>query len=254
MEPTVNANPTILAVDASSSSSRSPQHDDLLHAWTRPPTNPTDQAVQQAFRAAQATAAGGLKVLEHLGVRLSSAAPAAEAPFVFSPTRRLPPSSSAPRKADEPEIKEDSDNTDDDDNGLDADEVFDIIRNIQDPEHPLTLEQLGVVSRAQIVVTPSASGSGRRPRLRVRFTPTIPHCSMATQIGLCLRTKLDRSLPTAGKGFQTTVQIEPGTHASEAAINKQLADKERVCAALENKHLLGVVNRCIMNGITGDMS
>jgi hypothetical protein len=45
------------------------------------------------------------------------------------------------------------------------------------------------------------------------------------------------------------VRIQPGTHASEQAVNKQLADKERVCAALENKHLLGVVNRCIEEGM-----
>ena len=28
-------------------------------------------------------------------------------------------------------------------------------------------------------------------------------------------------------------------------MNKQLADKERVAAALENAHLLGVVNQCL---------
>ena len=33
------------------------------------------------------------------------------------------------------------------------------------------------------------------------------------------------------------MQIEPGSHQSEKAVNKQLADKERVCAALENPHL-----------------
>jgi len=74
------------------------------------------------------------------------------------------------------------------------------------------------------------------------FSPTIPHCSMATLIGLCIRVKLIRSLPSR---FKVTVAIKPGTHTSEDAINKQLADKERVAAALENKHLLGVVNKCI---------
>lgn len=29
----------------------------------------------------------------------------------------------------------------------------------------------------------------------VQFTPTIPHCNMATLIGLCIRVKLLRSLP-----------------------------------------------------------
>ena len=65
---------------------------------------------------------------------------------------------------------------------------------------------------------------------------------MATLIGLCIRVKLIRSLPSR---FKVTVAIKPGTHTSEDAINKQLADKERVAAALENKHLLGVVNKCI---------
>lgn len=29
------------------------------------------------------------------------------------------------------------------------------------------------------------------------------------------------------------------------AVNKQLADKERVAAALENPHLLNVINQCL---------
>ena len=35
---------------------------------------------------------------------------------------------------------------------IEAGEVFDIIRNIQDPEHPLTLEQLNVVSLEHVTV------------------------------------------------------------------------------------------------------
>jgi hypothetical protein len=65
---------------------------------------------------------------------------------------------------------------------------------------------------------------------------------MATLIGLCIRVKLLRSLPPR---FKVTVRVTPGTHASEAAVNKQLNDKERVAAALENGHLLDVVNKCI---------
>jgi hypothetical protein len=76
----------------------------------------------------------------------------------------------------------------------------------------------------------------------VQFTPTIPHCSMATLIGLCLRVKLMRALP--GR-LRCRVRITPGTHSSEDSINKQLADKERVAAAIENAHLLDVVERCI---------
>jgi len=136
---------------------------------------------------------------------------------------------------------------------IDEEEVFMIIRNIQDPEHPLTLEQLNVVDRSHIEVH-DVEGSEISPNggsmplstVDVRFTPTIPHCSMATLIGLSIRVKLLRSLPPR---FKVSVRIQPGTHASEQAVNKQLADKERVCAALENKHLLGVVDRCIENGM-----
>jgi metal-sulfur cluster biosynthetic enzyme len=35
--------------------------------------------------------------------------------------------------------------------------------------------------------------------VRVNFTPTIPHCSMATLIGLSIRVKLLRSLPARFK-------------------------------------------------------
>lgn len=41
------------------------------------------------------------------------------------------------------------------------------------------------------------------------------------------------------------MRIREGSHVSEEGINKQLGDKERVSAALENPNLLGVVNLCL---------
>merc|ERR1712038_656446 len=98
---------------------------------------------------------------------------------------------------------------------VDVREIFDLIRDINDPEHPLTLEQLNVVTEEQIAIDVDKHD---------------------------IRVKLLRSLPDR---FKVSVSISPGTHASEAAINKQLADKERVAAALENGHLLQVVNQCL---------
>lgn len=112
----------------------------------------------------------------------------------------------------------------------------DLIRIINDPEHPLTLEELHVVEQPLITVDNDNS------QIKICFTPTIPHCSMATLIGLSIRVKLLRSLPPR---FKVTVEITPGTHASEHAVNKQLADKERIAAALENNHLIEVINQCI---------
>uniref|UniRef100_A0A8C5STM4 Cytosolic iron-sulfur assembly component 2B n=1 Tax=Laticauda laticaudata TaxID=8630 RepID=A0A8C5STM4_LATLA len=119
---------------------------------------------------------------------------------------------------------------------IDDREIFDLIRGIHDPEHPLTLEELNVVEQLRVQVSDAGSA------VSVEFTPTIPHCSMATLIGLSIKVKLIRSLP---ERFKVDVHITPGTHASEHAVNKQLADKERVAAALENMHLLQVVNQCL---------
>jgi metal-sulfur cluster biosynthetic enzyme len=142
-----------------------------------------------------------------------------------------------------------------------AESVFESIRDINDPEHPLTLEQLNVVEEENISVSDgkhrnkSVQVDTDRRRVHVCFTPTIPHCSMSTLIGLSIRTRLDRTLPQQYKCTvcysycacmrHVQVRITPGSHNTEDAINKQLADKERVCAALENPYLLDVVNKCL---------
>ncbi|CAG8477188.1 10332_t:CDS:2 [Diversispora eburnea] len=119
---------------------------------------------------------------------------------------------------------------------IDAQEVFDLIRSVTDPEHPLTLEELNVTQLEHVTV------NDKDNRVSIEFTPTIPHCSMATLIGLCIRVRLLRSLP---ERFKVDIMVRKGTHQSEQAVNKQLNDKERVAAALENTHLLEVVNQCL---------
>uniref|UniRef100_A0A915I170 MIP18 family-like domain-containing protein n=1 Tax=Romanomermis culicivorax TaxID=13658 RepID=A0A915I170_ROMCU len=119
---------------------------------------------------------------------------------------------------------------------IDGREIFDLIRDINDPEHPLTLEELNVIEEDKCQV------NNKGNTVLVQFTPTIPHCSMATLIGLSIRVKLLRLLPTR---FKVDIKVTPGSHQSEEAINKQLGDKERVAAALENSHLLEVVNQCL---------
>lgn len=117
---------------------------------------------------------------------------------------------------------------------IDEEEIFDLIRSINDPEHPHTLENLMVVSQKQIRIKGNL--------VEVEFTPTVPHCGMATIIGLCIRVRLLRSLPNR---FKVDITIKKGTHQSENAVNKQLNDKERVAAALENPNLLEVIEQCL---------
>ncbi|KAG5546477.1 hypothetical protein RHGRI_018608 [Rhododendron griersonianum] len=123
---------------------------------------------------------------------------------------------------------------------IDQLEIFDILSDycidIKDPEHPYSLEELKVITEDAIEL------DAKRNYVRVTFTPTVEHCSMATVIGLCLRVKLMRSLPSR---FKVDIRVAPGTHATEAAVNKQLNDKERVAAALENPNLVDMVDECL---------
>ncbi|KQJ84339.1 protein AE7 [Brachypodium distachyon] len=119
---------------------------------------------------------------------------------------------------------------------IDQLEIFDHIRDIKDPEHPYSLEELNVVTEESVEINDKLS------HVRVTFTPTVEHCSMATVIGLCVRVKLIRSLPPR---YKVDIRVAPGSHATETAVNKQLNDKERVAAALENPNLLDIVEECL---------
>lgn len=71
-------------------------------------------------------------------------------------------------------------------------------------------------------------------------SPLLPQTILTP--GLSLRVRLLRALPPR---YRVEIRIKPGTHQSEHAVNKQLNDKERVQAALENSHLLQVVEGCL---------
>lgn len=121
------------------------------------------------------------------------------------------------------------------------DTIYDVIRTIKDPEKPNTLEQLEVVYEDGIMVS--------QPRtseffvVRIEFNPTIPHCSLATLIGLCIRIKVERNIPNR---IKLDIFIKKGAHATEEEINKQINDKERIAAAMENPNLKEMVENCIM--------
>jgi metal-sulfur cluster biosynthetic enzyme len=121
---------------------------------------------------------------------------------------------------------------------IDNFEIYDIIKSINDPEHPLTLEELNIVKPENIMIDHETK------YIKVFFTPTIPNCSMSTLIGLMVKVKL---LNCVSSLYKIDVFIEPGKHYTESAINKQLNDKERVLAALESDHLKKLVNKGIKN-------
>ncbi|KIX01434.1 uncharacterized protein Z518_09160 [Rhinocladiella mackenziei CBS 650.93] len=142
-----------------------------------------------------------------------------------------------------PSSPEESD-SDADKEPIDTQEIYDLIATMSDPEHPITLGSLAVVSLPDISIKPTIPS---RPNLNLQtvtvlITPTIQHCSLATVIGLGVRVRLEESLPPR---FRVDVRIKEGTHSTADEVNKQLADKERVAAALWNPTLQSFIKKML---------
>ncbi|EDW35757.1 GL17044 [Drosophila persimilis] len=118
--------------------------------------------------------------------------------------------------------------------------IYDLLRGIRDPEKPCTLEDLNVIYEDGIFVLPPTRSNVSV--VRIEFNPTVPHCSLATLIGLCIRVKVERGLP---HNIKLDIYIKKGAHQTEDEINKQINDKERIAAAMENTNLRQLVENCI---------
>ncbi|KAL6538083.1 Protein ae7 [Orobanche gracilis] len=112
-----------------------------------------------------------------------------------------------------------------------------LIKDIKDPEYPISLEELGVIKEDAVEV------DNKQNNVRVTFTPPVVHCEMAYAMGLCLRVKLTRSLPPQ---YQVDVRVAPGSHKTEAEVNEKLNTKECVAAALEDPALIDMLDKCLV--------
>lgn len=125
---------------------------------------------------------------------------------------------------------------------IDEQEVYDLIASISDPEHPTSLASLAVVNLPDIKILQPSSATSRISTVQVLLTPTTAHCSLGTVIGLAVRVRLEQALPPR---FRIDVRMKEGTHSTGDAVNKQLGDKERVAAAMENGTLVGVIKNML---------
>lgn len=156
---------------------------------------------------------------------------------------------SSKRRAHDPLYESDISETSDSDaeseaEEIDEQEIYDLIATMSDPEHPITLGALAVVSLPDISIKPTIPYRPESPlrTVTVLVTPTIQHCSLATVIGLGVRVRLEESLPAR---FRVDVRIKEGTHSTAEEVNKQLADKERVAAALWNPTLQSFIKKML---------
>lgn len=128
--------------------------------------------------------------------------------------------------------------------------IFDVVRDIRDPEHPHSLEELSVVDLKCIQVIEPPDDCPSYGKVSITFTPTVPHCSLASIIGLSIQSKIKDSKilsPPGEQYYKLKVACADGTHVQSRDINKQLSDKERVSAAFENPRILGLLRECTEN-------
>ncbi|KAI8793180.1 MIP18 family protein [Biomphalaria glabrata] len=121
------------------------------------------------------------------------------------------------------------------------DTIYDLISKIKDPEKPESLEELNVISESGVKLSRLRSG---QILAQIEFVPTVPHCNLASIIGLSIRSKLDKYLP---EKLKVDIFIKEGTHDTATEINKQINDKERISAAMENPNLQKLVHDCVEN-------
>ncbi|KYK57601.1 FAM96B-like protein [Drechmeria coniospora] len=129
---------------------------------------------------------------------------------------------------------------------IDEQEIYDLIHSISDPEHPVSLGLLSVINLPDIHITPSPAlgvpDQSTIVNVLVELTPTVTHCSLATVLGLGVRVRLEQVLPP---NYRVDVRCKENSHSQDDQVNKQLADKERVAAALENDTLRGVIDKML---------
>ncbi len=56
--------------------------------------------------------------------------------------------------------------------------------------------------------------SGNIKIVEIVFNPTVPHCSLATLIGLCIRVQLERTVGLSNP-FKLDIHIKKGAHNTE---------------------------------------
>lgn len=112
-----------------------------------------------------------------------------------------------------------------------VEEVGYLVSSIRDPERASTLEQLDITHSDRIVVT-----QGNYTLVEVYLKPTNPACHLVQQIALSIHLKLEENMVDFNR-IKLVIRLEPGSHNDIEGVEKQVNDKERVAAALENEEI-----------------
>ena len=98
-----------------------------------------------------------------------------------------------------------------------ADEVFESLKPVMDPEHPISITdpRIKIVELDFIRVLDDI--------IRVRFKPTTPYCPMGGLIGILIKYRLEEVYPEN----KIQVLLIPNSHQQEEAVNSMINDDEK---------------------------
>lgn len=113
-------------------------------------------------------------------------------------------------------------------------DVLEVLKKVSDPELPVSVVDLGIVSEDDITV--------EKNKVTVVFTPTSSMCPMGGIIGVIIKKVLEDRL-----GVDVEVKVKPGTHINEEAINEMLNNKAKYNQIVKRLEESGMIERCVMD-------
>jgi len=117
---------------------------------------------------------------------------------------------------------------------VDKEQLMKIISRVLDPEHPIPVTDMGIVTPEDVEINDD--------EIKVEFSPTTPFCPAGGVIGAVIKKTLIDALP----GKKITVITKAGSHTQEEMINQALEDKETYENIIKKLEEMGVLERCIL--------
>jgi len=133
--------------------------------------------------------------------------------------------------------------------------IYEFIKDIRDPEKDFTLEELEIIDEDSVSI--DLSSNNEFSNIKINWKPTVPNCHLALNIGLCIRKKLEEEIRSFinsikkcdcklnGYKYKLDLYVRKGSHIQEEEINRQLNDKERYAAAIENPDIVYYIKNLI---------
>lgn len=117
---------------------------------------------------------------------------------------------------------------------MDTEAVLSVLRRVLDPEHPISVVEMGLVKSEDVAINDNL--------LQVQFAPTVPGCPMGAVIGIIIRKALEDAFPDQ----KIEVRVKPGTHMREDACNNMINDEAQYQSAIEKLTASGALDRLIL--------